>query len=61
MNDAKMLMRNSQLQSPLTEECVYGEEMPDFCHIHMSHLLICQAFVLSKSVYGWKVEEQIAQ
>ena len=61
MNDAKMLMRNSQLQSSLTEECVYSEEMPDFCHIHMSHLLICQALVLSKSVYGWKVEEQIAQ
>ena len=61
MNDAKMLMRNSQFQSPLTEECVYSEEMPDFCHIHMSHLLICQALVLSKSVYGWKVEEQIAQ
>ena len=61
MNDAKMLMRNSQLQSPLTEECVYSEEMPDFCRIHMSHLLICQALVLSKSVYGWKVEEQIAQ
>ena len=52
MNDAKMLMRNSQLQSPLTEESVYSEEMPDFCHIHMSHLLICQALVLSKSVYG---------
>ena len=52
MNDAKMLMRNSQLQSPLTEECVYSEEMPDFCHIHMSHLLICQPLVLSKSVYG---------
>ena len=61
MNDAKMLMRNSQLQSPLTEERVYSEEMPDFCHIHMSHLLICQALVLAKSVYGWKAEEQIAQ
>ena len=61
MNDAKMLMRNSQLQSPLTEECVYSEEMPDFCQIHMSHLLICQALVLAKSVYGWKAEEKIAQ
>ena len=41
MNDAKMLMTNSQLQSLLTKECVYSEEMPDFCQIHMSHLLIC--------------------
>ena len=50
MNDAKLLITNSQLQSPLTKirSVFTAKEMLSFCQIRMSHLLICQALVMSE-------------
>ena len=50
MNDAKLLITNSQLQSPLTKirSVFTAKELPNFCQFRMSHLLICQALVMSE-------------
>ena len=54
MNDAKLLITNSQLQSPLTKirSVFTAKEMPNFRQIRMSHLLICQALVMSEFLQG---------